>query len=100
MTVSVRTRLEIASGDRNDHEFAEFLTQLIKSGRLEGAGLGVFKFVLAQGDQSLTEPQKAIFYGLMNNFVHDKCDLCSQEIPWSEMYSAIDTGTCAACANL
>jgi len=100
MNVSARTRLEISAGDKDDHEFAAFLDQLIRSGKVEGAALGIFKLVRNQGDGVLTERQKAIFYGVMNNFVHDKCEMCSQDIPWSEMYAAIDGGVCAACASL
>ena len=90
MDMSTRTRLEISAGDKHDHEFAAFLDQLIGSGKVEGAALGIFKLVRSQGDGVLTERQKAIFYGVMNNFIHDKCEICSQKIPWSEMYAAIN----------
>lgn len=86
--------------DQNRMEFNGFLKQLINAGYLEDPALGITKFVIDNGYAEMTPKQNFVFQKeVIEGFVHEECEMCHQEIPWPEMFFAIDKGACAACAS-
>ncbi|HXB60388.1 MAG TPA: hypothetical protein VNU95_12515 [Candidatus Acidoferrales bacterium] len=86
------------SRDQDEVEFNGFLKDLVKAGNLEGAAEGITKLVIAEGRDKLTEKQDWVFQTqVIDKFVHERCGMCHQKIPWCEMFFAIDKGFCAAC---
>ena len=81
-------------------EFNGFLQQLIDARHLEDPARGITKLVIDKGREALSEKQELVFQRhVINEYVHEKCGSCHQNIPWCEMFHAIDTGLCAACAS-
>jgi hypothetical protein len=86
--------------DPNEQNFREFLRALVAADFVEGTALGVMKFVIANSREKLSQKQEAVFQKqVIDEFVHEKCKVCNQTIPWSEMFQAIDSGVCAACVR-
>jgi uncharacterized membrane protein len=83
--------------DKDEMEFIHFLKQLVESSRLDGAVLGITKQTIARGQASLSAKQNTILQAEIEKIVVKKCPVCHQDIPWSEMFYAIEKGTCAAC---
>lgn len=83
--------------DKDELEFIHFLEQLLKSGRLNGAALGISKQTIARGQSSLNDKQYGILHAEIDKISLNQCPKCHQDIPWSEMFYAIEKGTCAAC---
>src|SRR2546425_1121578 len=74
----------------------QFLTTLIAVGALEGAALGVTRQCIAQGVDTLTDKQFAVFDRAIKEFITRACQRCGNEIAWSEMYDAyLNRGFCA-----
>lgn len=78
--------------------FKGFLQHLVKGGNLEGPALGITKIVIEKGESALTEKQRFIFreHAIKPNTIA-KCSMCGGNIPWSEMYMAVDTELCGSC---
>jgi hypothetical protein len=83
--------------DKDDMEYVDFLKQLISGKRLEGASLGIATQAVVKGPDTLTENQTAVLEIAIKEIVSVKCDSCHNDIPWCEMYQAIDSGRCLAC---
>ena len=82
--------------------FQEFLQDVIRSGDLEGAALGVAKLALVQGVDALSEKQYFIFEKyVIDAHAVEACKRCGNEIPWHEMiYAHIDGGYCSWCMRM
>lgn len=97
MTVSnsLITRLESAEHDR---DFIAWLRSI--TDQLDQPALGITLQVLDQGLSSLSPKQRYVFEQfVIEEHAHDRCNLCSQHIPWCEMSNASDSGLCAYCEN-
>jgi hypothetical protein len=88
------------SDDPEEVEFRRFLQKLIDGRHLEDPARGITKLVIDKGREVLSEKQEFVFQkDVIDEYVHETCDRCHQDIPWCEMFHAIDTGLCAACAS-
>ena len=81
----------------NDHiiddGFTGFLQEVIDGEHLEGAALGITKLVIEKGSDKLSPKQRHVFqHQVLGEFTRDGCSRCEAEIPWSEMYAALDNG--------
>ncbi len=89
------------SDDPEGMEFNGFLQELIDARYLEGPARGITKLVIDKGREALSEKQEFIFQRhVIEEYVHERCNMCHQPIPWCEMFHAIDKGLCAACVSL
>jgi hypothetical protein len=52
-----------------------------------------------KGPDSLSGIQAATLEIVINPLITEGCKTCGNEIPWSEMYQAIDSGRCLACIS-
>lgn len=88
--------------DRQDADdgFADFLREIVDSGRIEGVELGVAKQVIGQGRDSLSDKQRSIFDQVLGANTTKMCSRCESGIPWSEMLESLDNGgMCSYCAH-
>lgn len=73
-------------------EFNSYVEKLISANRFDdGEALGISIIVIKNGPERLSDEQWHVFIenGLLPyNFV-DKCERCTDNILWSDMYSAI-----------
>jgi hypothetical protein len=84
--------------ETDEFQFREFLQQLVKAGYLDGKALGITALVIDKGREELSEKQEFVFQKeVLERYVHERCRVCQQKIPWCEMFFAIDRGECAAC---
>ncbi|GFM83137.1 hypothetical protein PSCICN_38290 [Pseudomonas cichorii] len=83
-------------------DFADFLDELVKQERIEGAAAGITKKVIAEGKESLSSKQSYVFQAeVLDEYLIDGCGRCSSSIPWSEMIDAYDNGGyCGYCAYI
>ena len=94
-TNSLIIRLE---SDERDSDFLAWLRGITDS--LDQPALGITLQVLDQGLSSLSDKQRYVFdRHVIEEHAHDRCNLCSQHIPWCEMSNARDSGLCAYCEN-
>jgi uncharacterized membrane protein len=88
------------SDDPDKIEFIRFLKELVHARYLEGPALGITRLAIDKGREALSEKQAFVLHrNVMDEYVHERCGMCHQKIPWCEMFQAIDTGLCAACAS-
>ncbi|HEY9600243.1 MAG TPA: hypothetical protein V6C85_01440 [Allocoleopsis sp.] len=82
-------------------EFNEFLQKLIDMGHLDNPALGITKKVIAEGRESLSKQQDYVFRThVLDKFVTEECSFLTCNIPWSEMYEALDNGGyCGYCVH-
>jgi hypothetical protein len=83
--------------EKSELEFIGFLRELTKTGRFEGAGLGIAKQVILSGQSSLNDRQRNLFNAALDKIIVDKCPVCQREVPWAEMALVVQTGACAEC---
>jgi hypothetical protein len=83
--------------DKDDLEYVYFLKLLINGGKLAGAALGIAKQAVDEGPDTLSGNQSATLEIAVNQLVSGKCQSCGDDIPWPEMYQAIDSGRCLGC---
>ncbi|WP_152560406.1 hypothetical protein [Arenimonas donghaensis] len=77
----------------DDGGFSDFLQEIIDGGHLEGAALGITKLAIDKGSDALSAKQRFVFErDVLGEFVKDGCSRCESNIPWSEMYAALDNG--------
>ncbi|WP_058546403.1 hypothetical protein [Pseudomonas fluorescens] len=83
--------------ERND--FEDFVQEVLDGGHLDGSVEGIAQQVVAQGLSSLSKKQEYVFQqDFMGEFHIDGCGVCSNPIPWSEMYEAYHNGgNCSYC---
>jgi NAD-dependent SIR2 family protein deacetylase len=88
------------SDDSDEIEFRGFVRELIDADYLQDSTLGIAKLVMDEGREKLSVKQNFVFQkNIIDEYAHQKCEMCHQKIPWSEMFSAIDTGLCARCID-
>ena len=85
----------------HEEGFNGFVEELIKSSRLEGKEAGIAKQMLDKGYDSLSEKQKFVFDKAIENNTIDECQRCGEDIPWCEMFEALDNGGyCSYCQHV
>lgn len=85
----------------NEDDFNGFVEELINSSRLEGKEAGIAKQMLDKGYDSLSEKQRYIFDKAIENNTIDECQRCGVDIPWCEMFEALDNGGyCGYCQHM
>lgn len=77
--------------------FEEYVKELLEFKHLDGGDdmvVGIAKLITTQGVGALTERQLNAFVkvGLLPYLYISECDLCTEEIPWNEMYQATGVG--------
>ena len=84
-----------------EEDFNSFLQHMIDSKRLEPIQEGITKLVIDKGYDALSVKQKKVFdYMIETNFV-EKCKLDEIDIPWCEMFEALDNGGyCIHCQHI
>ena len=88
------------SDDPDKMECGRFLQELISARYLEDPARGITKLVIDKGREALSQKQEFVFQrNVIDEYVHERCDMCHQKIPWCEMFQAIEGGLCAACAS-
>ena len=82
--------------------FIEFLQTLIDIGDVEEESLSVTEKVIETGIESLDDRQMRIFKeNVLDVLTVERCSRCGIEIPWSEMYEALDNGNlCSYCWHM
>ncbi|MGA2244159.1 MAG: hypothetical protein ABSH48_04080 [Verrucomicrobiota bacterium] len=83
--------------EKSELEFLGFVRELAKTGRFEGAGLGIAKQVIMSGQSSLNDRQREVFNAALDKIIVEKCPVCQRIVPWSEMALVVETGACPAC---
>lgn len=84
----------------DENDFKGYLKELVSLNYLEGTALGIAKQVITKGVNSLTDKQKYVFQNeVIDKYVKDYCERCSNSIPWSEMSIAHETGFCGWCQH-
>ncbi len=89
--------------EENDSSFEIYVSELIEMKRIEGPAVtGIAKQIVTKGVESLSEPQIKTFieFGLIRGNYVEFCDRCAEEIPWSEMFFALDDEYCSYCRHL
>lgn len=88
--------------DPEYQSYRNYLQHLIDMEHLDDAALGVTRQVLADGEDSLTDNQKHVFKKyVLDEYTVSNCKLCSNTIPWEEMYEAVtEDGMCSYCRKM
>lgn len=83
----------------DDGGFADFLQELVDSQHIEGASEGITKLVISKGIGALSPKQLFVFNKhVIDEHTVSECSRCGADIPWSEMYAALDNGKlCGYC---
>jgi len=90
---------------RLDRGFRSYLQRLVDTGRLKkesgSISLGISEQLLDAGFESLSIKQSQVFFEyVIGKLVINKCGFCKNDIPWSEMYAALDNGDyCRECSK-
>lgn len=96
----MKTGGEIVVRPKNaDVEFVYFLRELVRNNRLTGAAERAARLASAGGLGNLTAGQLGRLDIALKPFIHRQCVTCGARIPWSEMYQAIEFGTCRLCST-
>lgn len=83
-------------------KFIPYLEELISENRFDdGEALEISLLFIKDGPESLSDKQWHVFLenGILHDKYVDKCERCSEYIPWSNMYSAIFINRDHLCAN-
>ena len=85
----------------NEEDFEGFLNDLINSGRVDSMQAGIAKYMIDHGYDSLSEKQKYVFDRMIAENSVDECKRCAIDIPWCEMFEALDNGGyCNYCQHM
>jgi hypothetical protein len=77
----------------DDGGYADFLQEVVDGESLDGAALGITKLVIDKGVDALSSKQRFVFDSqVLGQYTVKACTRCGSEIPWSEMYAALDNG--------
>lgn len=96
-------QLDRVKGRTNEPDFQDYVNELLDGNRLDGAAvLGVAKKIVADGVEGLTLKQLETFirHGLYPYNYVEECERCAENVPWCEMYSALDDSYCSYCRHL
>jgi len=77
---------------REPSKFISYLKELISENRFDdGEALEISLLIIKNGPGSLSDKQWYVFLenGILCDKYVDKCERCSEHIPWTNMYSAI-----------
>lgn len=88
---------------RRFHEegFNDFLQELVDSEQLEPMQKGITKLVIDKGYDILSDKQKHVFNYMIDEICTETCERCGIEIPWCEMFDALDNGGyCNYCKHM
>ena len=85
--------------NKSDVEYIHFLRQLIEGKDLFGSTLGIATLAVDKGPEALSGVQSTVLESAIDELVSRKCNHCQNEIPWSQLYQAIDTRRCLTCAT-
>jgi hypothetical protein len=81
--------------------YTDFLQEVIDSGELEPAAVGITKIVIAKGEDALSPKQAYVFKRyVLDEYTTESCDRCGENIPWCEMMQAHETGNCGWCNHM
>lgn len=72
-------------------KFISYLEELISDNRFDdGEALGIALLVIKNGPESLSDKEWYVFLenGILPDNYVDKCEICTDHIPWSNMYRA------------
>src|SRR5690606_33410582 len=85
-----------------EEDFNEFVGYLVEQKMLAGSKEeGIAKFVIDKGYEALTDKQKYVFENSITHHIHEECNRCGCDIPWSEMILAdLVGGLCSWCQQL
>ena len=84
-----------------EDDFEGFIHELIDSGRLEAKEVGIAKYMLDNGYNSLSQKQAFVFDRMIDNNTIERCKRCDMDIPWCEMFDALDNGGyCNYCKHM
>lgn len=86
----------------NERDFQLYVQQLLDAGRIESSTAeGIAKKIVSDGTEDLSEKQEDTFirYGLKEYNYIESCEMCTDSIPWHEMYDALDDGYCSHCRH-
>lgn len=85
----------------HEEDFSGFLQQLVDSKQLEPMQEGITKLVIDKGYDILSEKQRKVFDYMINTTCKETCERCESDIPWCEMFEALDNGGyCNYCQHM
>lgn len=87
---------------REPSKFISYLKELISENRFDdGEVLEIALLLIKNGSESLSDKQWHVFLenGIFRDKYVDKCERCSEHIPWTNMYSAIFIKKDYLCSN-
>jgi hypothetical protein len=85
--------------DKDNSEYLAFLQQVIAGNYLEEEALLVARQAVDKGPDSLNGKQKKVLEFALKQIAPGRCQNCGDEIAWAEMYQAINSHRCLACAS-
>lgn len=84
-----------------EEDFNGFVDQLIQSDHLDDKQCGIAKLYLDKGYDVLSKKQKYVFDKAIEDNSVDSCKRCGINIPWCEMFEALDNGGfCGYCQHM
>lgn len=88
--------------EEEEDDNTDFLQELIDQGHLSDVAAGVTRQVIGQGEESLSDKQKAVFEREVREpFLNHRCSRCDEMIPASELSGAMDNGwLCSWCSQV
>lgn len=85
----------------SEPDFPDYLNGLIESGRIEDKEIGIIKYFLDHGYETLSEKQRYVFNRAIEDNSVNVCTRCAIDIPWCEMLEALDNGGyCNYCQHM
>lgn len=84
-----------------EEDLSGFLQQLVQSKQLESMQEGITKLVIDKGYDNLSVKQKSVFDYMIDTTCKETCERCGCDIPWCEMFEALDNGGyCNYCQHM
>lgn len=85
----------------DEDEAKQYLQDLLDQGCIsDGVVAGVTRQVIASGEDSLSDAQSAVFQSrVVKHYIEQECGRCGEQVPWSEMREAIESGYCGYCQH-
>jgi hypothetical protein len=84
-------------------EFLDFVQDVINGGHLDGAANGVARQAVERGIGSLSARQRYVLdHFVVEPHTVEACARCDNDIPWSEMYLAVQMfdNMCSWCSHM
>ncbi|MEY4938119.1 MAG: hypothetical protein RIS64_4480 [Bacteroidota bacterium] len=80
----------------NEEDFNSFVRELLDKKCFDNLKEeGIAKLVLDKGFDTLSDKQKFVFENSISDYIYDECDLCGENITWSEM--SAKSWLCGSC---